>query len=359
MYTPPHFAASEPARLLALCAAHDFALLLCAEAPGVLEASHLPFLVGDDPARPQLLTHVARGNRLAALAAAGQPMTAVFQGPHAYVSPRWYQQPSRQVPTWNYAVVHAHATPRVLSDDELRGLVRALARRHEAAAADPWTLEQLDPKLAEGLLGGIVGIGLEVTRLEGKAKLSQNRSDEDLAGVMAGLHARGGPGDLALAALMGAAPAPDAPREWRRETLVCSTDRERIDLDAVMRFMAQSYWAADENAVRMARAIRHSLAFGVYEDDGSRGGAGRMVAFARVITDLATFGYLSDVFVDPAVRGRGVGKWLVDVIYGHPALQDFRRHMLMTRDAHSLYERVGFTSLTEPAIAMEKIPPHR
>jgi transcriptional regulator len=345
MYTPAHFQVHDRDALLELIEAHAFGLLACAGDDGEIEAAHLPFLLERHAeGAVHLHVHVARRNPLAELAAAGRRMTAVFQGPHAYVSPRWYRDPHRQVPTWNYTAVHAHGPTRTLSAEELRARLAALTDRHEGGA---WRLADLEASTLGRLERGIVGITLEVERLEGKAKLSQNRELPDREGVGRGLAARQGPGDAEIAGLMGAVVA-------RRDDLVISTDPGRIDLDQVMAFMRQSYWAPDEERERMARAIAHCFCFGVYREDGSRGGRGQQIALARVVTDHATFSYLGDVFVDPSARGHGVGTWLVETIYAQPTLQVFRRHLLFTKDAHGLYEKVGFTPLAEPRTAMER-----
>lgn len=207
MYTPRVFAEPDRERLLALIEQHPFGLLIVADGQPGLELSHLPFLLdrgrGGEPDR--LRVHVARSNPVwrRALGAA-HAVTAVFSGPDAYVSPRWYEQPREQVPTWNYAVVHAHGRAQgPASREELRGLLERLAAQHESGAgADAWTLATLEPRLREELLEQIVGFTVTIERLEGKYKLSQNRSAADHAGVIRGLTARGSPADLEMAALM-------------------------------------------------------------------------------------------------------------------------------------------------------------
>jgi N-acetylglutamate synthase-like GNAT family acetyltransferase len=138
--------------------------------------------------------------------------------------------------------------------------------------------------------------------------------------------------------------------EWRRNDLVVSTDRARIDLDLVHAFLSRSYWAAGIPREIVERSIRHSVCFGIYR--GSR-----QVGFARVVSDLATFGYLADVFVVEDERGRGLSKWLLQCIREHPALQGLRRWMLATRDAHGLYRRFGFVELNDPGRLMEILDP--
>jgi GNAT superfamily N-acetyltransferase len=134
---------------------------------------------------------------------------------------------------------------------------------------------------------------------------------------------------------------------WRRGEYLISTDASMLDLEVVHGFLRRSYWAAGvpENVVR--RSIENSLCFGVYRGEEQAG-------FARVVTDRATFAYLADVFVLEQHRGRGIGKWLVEVILSHPDLQGLRRWMLATRDAHDLYRRYAFAELARPGIFMEK-----
>ena len=127
-----------------------------------------------------------------------------------------------------------------------------------------------------------------------------------------------------------------------------STDRARLDLEVIHRFLStMSYWAEGIPRDVVARSIEHSLCFGVYD------GLGKQVGFARVISDFATFAYIADVFVLPSHRGHGLGKGLMEFIVQHPALQGMRRWNLTTRDAHALYAQVGFTPLKIPEKYME------
>jgi GNAT superfamily N-acetyltransferase len=124
------------------------------------------------------------------------------------------------------------------------------------------------------------------------------------------------------------------------------TDASRLDLDMIHGFLAGSYWAAGIPREVVERAVRHSLCFGAYLGD-------RQVGFARVISDRATFAYVSDVFVLPSERGRGVGGRLMAAIMAHPDLQGLRRWTLFTRDAHALYRRFGFGDARYPDRLME------
>lgn len=126
-----------------------------------------------------------------------------------------------------------------------------------------------------------------------------------------------------------------------------SCDRERIDVDAVHRFLAhESYWARGVAREVVERSIANSLPFGAFAKDEN--GGERLVGFARVITDYATFAYLADVFVVPAHRGRGVARAIMAAVTAHPELQGLRRWHLVTRDAHSLYAQFGFEPLDAP-----------
>jgi GNAT superfamily N-acetyltransferase len=126
--------------------------------------------------------------------------------------------------------------------------------------------------------------------------------------------------------------------EWRRDEYVLRTDPAQLDVEAIHRFLAASYWARHVPLDLVRRSITHSLCFGIKRHD-------EQVGFARVITDRATFGYLADVFVVEAHRGRGLGHWLVECVLEHPELQGLRRWVLLTRDAHELYRSHGFVDL--------------
>ena len=140
------------------------------------------------------------------------------------------------------------------------------------------------------------------------------------------------------------------PSSWQRDEYTISTDRARLDLEVVHGFLAQSsYWATRIPFETMKRSIDHSMPFGVYRGNDQ-------VGFARVITDYATFAYVGDVFVAAEHRGRGLSKWLMEVIVAHPELQGFRRWILATRDAQGLYEKTGFTPLEHPWSWMEMRP---
>ena len=137
---------------------------------------------------------------------------------------------------------------------------------------------------------------------------------------------------------------------WRRGDYTISTDPGRLDLGLIHGFLSRSYWAEGIPLECVRRSIEHSLCFGLYDASGQ-------VGFARVITDFATFAYVGDVFVVEGHRGRGLARWLMEVIGAHPRLQGFRRWVLLTRDAHGLYQRVGYTPLAAPERYMERRNP--
>jgi GNAT superfamily N-acetyltransferase len=127
--------------------------------------------------------------------------------------------------------------------------------------------------------------------------------------------------------------------EWTKDDFIITTDKNFVDVNYVHCFLAKSYWAEGIPVETVQRSIDNSLCFSVVY-------LNHQVGFARVITDEATFAYLADVFVDENFRGKGLSKWLMEVIMSYPGLQGLRRFMLATRDAHGLYEKFAFTSLT-------------
>jgi GNAT superfamily N-acetyltransferase len=139
-------------------------------------------------------------------------------------------------------------------------------------------------------------------------------------------------------------------REWIRGDCRISTDRASLDVDMIWSFLRESYWAAKIPRDIVERSIEGSLPFGLYR--GSR-----QIGFARVISDMTTFAYLADVFIVDAFRGKGFGRWLIQVIMEHPDLATIRRWSLATRDAHGLYGKFGFTPLRDPSAFMERHRP--
>ncbi|HWY62683.1 MAG TPA: FMN-binding negative transcriptional regulator [Rhizomicrobium sp.] len=198
MYIPPHFREEREDVLHDAIRRIGLATLVTQNSGGV-EANHLPLLLEDGVLRG----HFARANPVWKSLKPGAEVLAIFLGPHAYVSPSWYPskaQTGKAVPTWNYITVHVRGR-LTLRDDPiwLRRHVGALSAAHEAARTAPWSVADAPADYIDGLLGAIVGFEISITRLEGKWKLSQNRSAADIEGVRAAL-ARNG--DAELAALM-------------------------------------------------------------------------------------------------------------------------------------------------------------
>jgi GNAT superfamily N-acetyltransferase len=140
---------------------------------------------------------------------------------------------------------------------------------------------------------------------------------------------------------------PETEMESHRGEFVISTSRERLRLDTIHGFLTDSYWAKGISREVVARSISNSLCFGIYD------GSGAQVGFARVVSDFATVAYLGDVFVLESLRGRGLSKWMMECMMKHPALQNLRRWILLTRDAHELYSKFGFTPVKVPERYME------
>ena len=126
--------------------------------------------------------------------------------------------------------------------------------------------------------------------------------------------------------------------DFIKDGFTISTEKEKLDIDLIHSFLTRSYWAEGISKEIISRSVEGALCFGVFEND-------KQVGFARMITDRATFAYLADVFIIEEYRGRGLSKWLMEVIMSHPDLQGLRRMVLVTRDAHELYKKFGFTPL--------------
>jgi transcriptional regulator len=195
MYIPKHFEETRIETLHALMKAHPFGTLVTTES-AELVVNHLPLLIyHDDGEFGTLRGHVARANPLRQLFDGMTNAVAVFQGPHAYISPSWYPSKhadGKQVPTWNYAVVHAHGRPRIIEDANwLYAHLNDMTDEHEANQALPWKVSDAPQEFTDKLLGAIVGFEMPIRRIEGKWKVSQNRAKSDRLGVAAGLESRG------------------------------------------------------------------------------------------------------------------------------------------------------------------------
>jgi len=176
LYVPPLFRVEDRAGLVDFMRANAFATLVSRGETG-LQVSHVPLLVDLEGDKVVLRGHVARANGHWEQLPGAREVTAIFHGPHAYVSPTWYaSHPS--VPTWNYAVVHAHGKARLTEEAELHEIVTELSANYEAGNDPPWKLSEQPAAYVSSMLGMIVGFEIEVERLEGKFKLSQNRPAE-------------------------------------------------------------------------------------------------------------------------------------------------------------------------------------
>lgn len=133
---------------------------------------------------------------------------------------------------------------------------------------------------------------------------------------------------------------------WTKDEFTLTTDKTRIDIAFVHAFLSRSYWAENIPVEIVQQSIEGSLCFCLLHQTGQ-------IGFARVITDGATFGYLADVFIDEAWRGKGLSKWMMEIIIQHPALTGLRRLLLATRDAHGLYEQFGFKPVPNPESFMQ------
>lgn len=196
MYIPKHFEQNNATLMKALIESNPLGTMVSSGSEGLI-ANHIPFEVQDTASKLLLLGHVAKANSISCEFCADTDVLIVFGGENSYISPSWY--PSKKtnknvVPTWNYTVVHAHGRVRTVEDAEwLRAHVQRLTDRGESALAQPWSVSHAPAEFTDRLLDAIVGIEVEVNRLEGKWKLSQNKSQEDRRGVIRGLRERSDP----------------------------------------------------------------------------------------------------------------------------------------------------------------------
>lgn len=191
MYTPKHFEEPRIDVMHELMRARPLATLVTLTSGG-LDANHIPLHLIDQPAPfGTLRGHVARANPLWRDFSPDTEVLAIYQGPDSYITPSWYatkQQTGRVVPTWNYAVVHAHGTLRVIDDATwVRAQIEALTDHHEANFPRPWAVADAPHEYTEKLIASIVGIEIVITRLSGKWKVSQNQPEQNQASVIEGL----------------------------------------------------------------------------------------------------------------------------------------------------------------------------
>lgn len=196
MYAPPVFREDRVDVMHGLMHAHPFATLITVE-DGRPNATHMPFALHTEDASEfgTLRGHVARPNPVWSEFDAAIEALVVFQGPHHYVTPSWYPSKAEHgkvVPTWNYAIVHARGSVRVVEDpDWLLAHLNTLTDGQESGRDDPWKVDDAPPAYIEKMVRGIVGLEITLSRLDGKWKMSQNRNTADRAGVVAGLSAEG------------------------------------------------------------------------------------------------------------------------------------------------------------------------
>ena len=183
MYIPAHFAIKHSKDLHTIIREHPLGALVTV-GPDGLDANHIPFeFDAGHGALGQLTAHVARANPVWQQCKDGADVLVIFRGSESYISPNWYpskHETHRQVPTWNYEVVHVHGRLTVMDQEKfVRGVVARLTREHEVNEPRPWKMGDSPPEYIDGMLRAIVGIEIAIERIEGKAKLSQNREDRD------------------------------------------------------------------------------------------------------------------------------------------------------------------------------------
>ena len=206
MYLPEHFEQPRVETLHVLMRARPLATLVTLS-PAGLDANHIPLLLSEEPAPfGTLQGHVARSNPVWRNIAKEAGSLAIFHGPEAYITPSWYatkKETGKVVPTWNYAVIHAHGILRIIDDATwVRAHLEALTDHHEANLTEPWAVADAPPEFTKKLVDAVVGVEITITRLTGKWKASQNQTEQNRAGVIDGLRACGLASTEAMAALV-------------------------------------------------------------------------------------------------------------------------------------------------------------
>jgi transcriptional regulator len=211
MFMPDHFRVEDVAEMHALMRARPFAALV-SMTPSGLYGTHLPTVLKSEGPHGTIECHLARANPHWKDLAKGEEAMMIFQGADGYITPNWYAtkvQTGKAVPTWNYAIVHAYGRPAIMNDGEwLKRHVTELSDQQERSEAHPWKVSDAPDSYIDVMLRGIVGFRFEITRLEGKSKMSQNREPQDRLGVIDGLKARARADDLEIAEIVSAKMAP-------------------------------------------------------------------------------------------------------------------------------------------------------
>ena len=206
MYVQKHFEEADTGAMHALMRARPLATWVT-QAEGELVVNHIPLLLhADDGPNGTLRGHLPRANAVGSTFSTSMESVFVFHGPQAYVTPAWYaskREHGKVVPTWNYAVVHAHGMPRIVDDAAwLLAHLEALTQEHEAGEPQPWKVSDAPSDFVGQTMKALVGIEIPIARLVGKWKVSQNRSPADRRGVVEGLRARGDEASAAMAELV-------------------------------------------------------------------------------------------------------------------------------------------------------------
>jgi transcriptional regulator len=201
MYRPKHFDMDDSSALFAMMRENSFAILVTTDG-GMLAASHIPLYLDTAGGSTRILGHVARANPQWQAFDGKNEAMAVFHGVHAYVSPSWYVS-QKMVPTWNYVAVHAYGKPKIIADAAgARAVLERLIAAYESSATGPWSMAKLPEAYVQNQIKGIVAFEMPIDRLEGKFKLSQNRSAADREGAIKGLEGTGDPVAREVARLM-------------------------------------------------------------------------------------------------------------------------------------------------------------
>jgi transcriptional regulator len=360
MYTPKPYEQNDLNRRLEFIDRYSFATIVSTDDDGLPLASHVPVSLFREHDPPTLFGHVARANPIWRTFQPDRPLLIIFQGPHAYITPRWYEQPD--VPTWNYAAVHLYGKPRIVEDrDHLLSCVTRQVQKYEGASDDAFRVEEVLPESLQKDLRGIVGFEITPDRIEASYKLSQKLKPTGFGNVISGLLDRQDAESLGVAQLMTEARPADIPRiELRSGVTLRRATRE--DVGPIVKLLADDPLGSQrDNPVgelpsayldgfeRIDLDPNQELL--VMESCGKTIGTLQLTTIPGLSRQGGTRLLVEAVRIGSDFRGQGLGHVLFEWVIQHARTRGCRMVQLTTdksrNDAHRFYERLGFVASHE------------
>jgi transcriptional regulator len=360
MYIPGPYEQNDLQRQLDFIDRFSFATVISTDDDGIPLATHIPVSLFRDCDPPKLFCHVARGNPIWKTFTSGHPLLFIFQGPHTYITPRWYE--TSDVPTWNYAAVHVYGTPRIVEDsDQLLACVTRQIEKYEGTSDDAFRLEQVPPDSLAKDLRGIVGFEVTPERIQANFKLSQRLPAASFSNVVTGLLGRRDVNSLGVAQLMIEARPADHPTVELRPG-VSVRRATTADLGAIVHLLTDDPVArvrdqnVSENPADYRRGFEQidsdpNQELLVVESEGQTIGTLQLTLIPGLSRKGATRLLVEAVRIAPEHQNQGLGQQLFEWVIAHARSMECRLIQLTTDKrrpgAHRFYERLGFVSSHE------------